>query len=78
MFRSFFRKLFDIKKDFIITELKLYTDTSFGLKITSTMYTAVCQISGEVVCRYVYGAKLTEAQLKIALDKGNYPGKTYA
>jgi hypothetical protein len=73
MLKNFFRKLFQTKKDFIITEVT----HSYGLHLTSTMYTAVDAISGEVVCRYVYGAKLSEEHLKIALDRGTYPGKKY-
>lgn len=80
MLKEFFGKLFDQKpkeKDFLITEVTQYSDTSYGLQIKSTMYTAVDKISGSVVCRYVYGATLNADQLKIALDRGQLPGKTY-
>lgn len=79
MFINVVRKVFSRKpKDFVITECRQYTDTSYGMKIPSTMYTAVDNNSGEVVCRYIYGAKLNAVQLKIALDNGRRPGKGYS
>jgi hypothetical protein len=73
------KKVFSSKpKNFTVTECRQYMDVSYGLKIPSTMYTAVDTNSGEFVCRYIYGAKISAAELKIALDNGKRPGKGYS